>query len=419
MSSKSFISFILLIFSILIQSSLSKEEEEEPTCLAGTNFCKKCNEAKGLCAKCQNELLAPDENGGCTGAKVCSPGKHYCETCDPELQNICSSCMEGFFPDDNGACSYTPNCLISFKGHCLVCKENYILLGDEKSFRICKSLSNDDYFHCNKINKLNGFCEECEEGYYLNSGDKKCIKTKNCQESIYGNCVLCKSGYYLDIKDLSTCKQITSDNSEYFGHCIESDDGERCSKCEPDYYYDSEDNCVNSNFCEKAGKNFLCEQCINNYYLAEDGLSCTDEKHCRNGDKYSGYCTWCVDGYFLNEDNGRKCYSNQEEDDLKHCRYFFKGECLVCELGFEVGKDGKCAGSKYCAKSDDDGKCIECQEEFYITDDYKCTKIENCKTSTQYYACAECKDGYELNPFGFCVQKPNDNMYPFAKNKNY
>ena len=28
---------------------------------------------------------------------------------------------------------------------------------------------------------VSGFCDECQEGYYLNSGDFKCINKPNCK----------------------------------------------------------------------------------------------------------------------------------------------------------------------------------------------------------------------------------------------
>lgn len=397
--------FIIEITIFLIQSSLSQSSK----CLQGKNFCKKCNIVTDLCIKCQNDLLIPDKKGGCKGAKTCSPGRHYCEECDEEN---CDVCLKGFFPDKNGGCSYTQNCKLSYNGHCLQCEEDYILLGDVNSFKICKYLGSDDYVNCKKINQINGECEACEEGFYLNSGDKKCIETKNCQESIYGKCVLCKTGYYLDIKNKNTCKQITANNTKTFNHCIESENGKKCSKCEKDYYYDLANKCVNTNYCNKSDENFLCEECLEDYYLSEDKYSCTDEPKCRNGDRDSGFCTWCIDGYYIDE-NERKCFSNQEDDDLKHCRAF-KDECLVCETGFEVGKDGKCAGSKYCEKSNKSGRCKQCQEGFYLSEDYRCIRVEHCKKTNQYYSCEECSDGYQLNGFGFCIPKESD-IYNFNR----
>ena len=65
-----------------------------------------------------------------------------------------------------------------------------------KGLKICKSLNTEDFNNCEDINIENGKCQSCKEGYYLNSGDNKCIKTDNCTESSFGICKKCNSGYY-------------------------------------------------------------------------------------------------------------------------------------------------------------------------------------------------------------------------------
>ena len=90
-----------------------------------------------------------------------------------------------------------------YNGECLKCKDNFILIGND-NLKICKSLISDDFNNCQKINLENGLCNLCKEGYYLNSGDKKCIKTANCTESTYEICQKCNSGYYLD-KNKNKC----------------------------------------------------------------------------------------------------------------------------------------------------------------------------------------------------------------------
>ena len=33
----------------------------------------------------------------------------------------------------------------------------------------------EEFRNCEKINYNTGFCELCKEGFFLNSGDKKCL----------------------------------------------------------------------------------------------------------------------------------------------------------------------------------------------------------------------------------------------------
>ena len=49
--------------------------------------------------------------------------------------------------------------------------------------------------NCKKINNKNGLCEICENDYFLNKGDFKCIKTENCGYSLFRICVSCIEGY--------------------------------------------------------------------------------------------------------------------------------------------------------------------------------------------------------------------------------
>ena len=164
--------FICLIFLIILEIILSF-----PFCLEGENHCSKCNRITKMCVKCDKEIYSPDKNGGCENSKKCIIGNNYCNKCSDD-ETLCKVCEEGFFPDENGGCSYTNNCEISYKGECLKCKEDYILIGKEndlnRELKICKYKYLEDFKHCLKINTENGFCDECEESFYLNNGDKKC-----------------------------------------------------------------------------------------------------------------------------------------------------------------------------------------------------------------------------------------------------
>ena len=60
-------------------------------------------------------------------------GKNYCNDGDIEGE-LCSKCELGYFPDKNGGCSYTENCKISYKGQCIECENDHVLIG----LKICK-----------------------------------------------------------------------------------------------------------------------------------------------------------------------------------------------------------------------------------------------------------------------------------------
>ena len=82
-------------------------------------------------------------------------------------------------PDNNGGCSYIINCDISYRGLCLKCLDNFILIGPGEDYKFFKSIYSNDLRNCKTINEENGVCSECEEGYFLDRDDFKCSKTEN------------------------------------------------------------------------------------------------------------------------------------------------------------------------------------------------------------------------------------------------
>ena len=179
-----------------------------------------------------------------------------------------SKCEEGYYPDEYGGCSYTKNCILSQRGRCLKCKEDYVLIGIENNFnegiKICKSIFSDDLKNCESINLYNGYCNKCKEGFYVNQKDGKCSITQNCDESIFGVCIKCHKGYYLDKRD-EKCKE----QKDNFVNCKESIDSKNCDMCEEDFYFDEKGKCIFNNYCLKESEN-KCEKCISDYYLSEN-----------------------------------------------------------------------------------------------------------------------------------------------------
>ena len=173
---------IFLLFLKLISFSIS-------ICITDQNHCIKCNPMTNLCIKCEKNIYIPDKNGGCECSHKCTLGANNCLECNYN-GDLCLKCIEGYFPDENGGCSYTDNCEVAYKGKCLKCKENFVLIGEEKEeyekekeIKYCKSLYFGDLKNCEKVSLSSGLCEKCKEGYFMTSGENKCILTENCSES--------------------------------------------------------------------------------------------------------------------------------------------------------------------------------------------------------------------------------------------
>ena len=377
-----------------------------PSCKIGQNHCSKCNPVTKLCVKCEKDIYIPDAIGGCENSKKCIKGNNHCNECNEE-NNLCNICEKGYYPDENGGCSYSDNCEISYQGKCLKCKNNFILIGQDKYMhiergyiyygdmhieinegtQICKSLDSEDLKNCKKINGLLGTCEECNEGFYLNSGDKKCTIVENCYKSSFGKCKLCNNGFYLDLRENKCLKQ-----NEKFQNCKQAIKENECDFCQDDFYLDGNLKCINVNFCEngKVGGDG-CEKCSLGYYFTKTEDSCTIEKNCYSGNRHTGICEKCIDGYYLDYQNGQ-CKSNQEDNEYKYCKEADYNICINCIYNYELGLDYKCSSSKFCAESDN-GLCISCLDNYYLGLDNMCTDVEHCIYSSGYI-CNECEDDF-------------------------
>ena len=363
-----------------------------PSCKEGENNCSMCNPITKLCAKCEKEVYVIDENGGCTYSKKCRFGENFCIECNEE-ENFCKYCQEDYYPDQNGGCSNTDKCQISETGICLECIKDYILIGVEENLnneiRICKWLNSDDLKNCNNISIVNGTCNSCKEGFYLNEGDKKCIDIENCYKSSYGKCLNCTEGFYLD-KNENKCKNKT-DN---FINCKESLNGKICSKCDDNFFLEKDGKCIPVNYCSKSNKDGKCIKCIDNYYLTNFENACTSEKNCFSGDKEFGICDTCQGEYYLDLKD-RKCKSNIEDNNYKYCSEVDEnGICKKCVYDYFLGKDNKCCYSQFCLESENQ-ICKKCINNYHLGLDNLCIDIENCIYSDYLRAqCIECEDKY-------------------------
>ena len=383
-----FFYFILLFISIIFLINLK--------CIEGENKCLKCNPITKLCIKCEKEIYAPDENGGCQNSKQCRLGYNHCYECNNE-GNLCEICEEGYFPDENGGCTYTSNCEISNQGKCLKCKNDFILIGEDgylsNGIKICKSIYSEELQNCQIINMDNGICKQCNEGYYLAKNDKKCNKIQNCFSSKNGECTKCIDWYYLD-KNEEKCKE----QHDIFFYCKISFDGKKCDICNDDHYFDKYNICVETNYCLRGDEGY-CKKCIEGYYLTKERNYCTSTKNCFYGNSDFGICYLCDDNYYFDYGD-LQCKSNQENNKFKFCEIVdINGNCIECIVDYFLGEDKKCSLSKNCAEIEN-GICKKCSNGYHLGLDNLCNNIDHCLYSNpdlSLNACYECEDNYYYN----------------------
>ena len=371
--------------SIILTLLITLEFISSQLCHEGENNCKKCHPLRNVCSECLFNVYEPDEIGGCTPLKKCSIGENYCSTCNSN-QNLCLVCEIGYYPDENGGCSFSDNCEISYKGECLKCNNDFSLISSTK---ICKYNYSEDFLNCKIINTNNGFCDICEDNYFLTQEDKKCISTNNCLKSTFGICQQCINNYYLDKTD-DLCKE----EKNQFINCKLTIDGQNCNEYKDGFYPTEDGNYISVNFCKKSNDS-LCIECISNYYLTKYENVCTKEKNCINGDKKFGICTECSVNFYLDLKDGF-CKSNQEENNFRNCKIVYENNCLSCNPLSFLSEDKKCTLTLDCLTSEN-GYCTSCKENTFLNLNHFCTKIEHCIYSYNFDDCSECEQNFYYN----------------------
>ena len=374
------------------------------SCFPGKNFCFQCDLSTNLCKKCESNLFKPDLKGGCQGIKKCIKNINHCLECSSK-DYTCDKCQEGYYPDNNGGCSKIKFCEVSENGECKLCIENYTLIYQNQTYLECISNDIEQLINCEEYD-IYGHCLKCKKNFYINSGDKKCSRTKHCLNSTNGICDICENDFYLDKSNKTKYLCHPNNKNDIFWKCNLSNNGINCDECLFPYYLTQNKICVQSIFCEKGiyatGK---CLKCNDNLYLTEDKYSCTKSDFCLSGYNNNTKCQKCKDGYYLDLKNGN-CYSNQENNDKKYCLTVLD-KCESCIDNYYLSEDKKCTNTKNCSFSNF-GICTKCINNFHLGIDNKCTNIKNCIKSNSNDFCEECDKGYFVYNDINCISDDNN-----------
>ena len=401
----------------------------EKKCLLKENeliYCKKSLDGK-KCEEC-DEGYYFDENGICIESQFCSESINF----------ECTKCIPGYFLSIFKLCTNTDHCYLVDKNNlCTSCVlEYYLNKNDNKCY---SNLEESPYKYCKVVN--NEECLRCEVGFYFTK-NSRCAISKNCEKSEYGTCLQCLENYTLGLDNICTNIEHCI-YSDYDYACIECEDGyyydklndkcmemndiflnckyscplgDKCCECKKDYYLNSTDSLCYDNTkegpfykCAYVNEEQNCEYCIEDYYLTTFDKKCNKVEGCRiaeNADK----CIECDGNYCLDLKN-QKCIYNDYIFDINDTICFYcvrtneEGtKCEKCKDGYEASEEGYCVDIDYCEERKD-GKCLKCKD-IIIDGYYFCsneifgcilTYKENClrcDNIDSIHECTECKEGY-------------------------
>ena len=310
--------------------------------------CKECGKGNqsDTCAVCEDNYFPLLYNLFCFACDDPLYGQEGCKgqcTYNLDLNNSlyvhCQNCKEGYY-NKNGVC-YKCDLNIAGCSECSYSSEKDELkclkCSTEEGYRFNQSSNcvkcNDLLYNCKKCHFVGNEgleeCDECLDGFYLNS-NKKCF---DC--------------YYLEVDGAYcyTCKEDQSDVKPENCYCDSGYvlNGFSCMKC-PNY-------CDKCEINKTTGKT-ECLRCNANYFL--------------NNEKQ---CNWC--------DLTNCNYCDLDENDKKIC--------LDCNLKKYIPEEKQCLSLSYCSDYvyDDTNKstvCIECSSDSYILD----PATHQCKSKNSF-----------------------------------
>ncbi|CAD8212913.1 unnamed protein product [Paramecium octaurelia] len=333
--------------------------------------------------------------------------------CQVELSGNCLKCEQGMCLECkqhslfiNGLCKeiQTPSELEIFNAEFDQDQHESLEQNEQQQQQLCD-------LNCNKC--LNGFCEQCKNGFILNSIIQLCQASDFIQyvkiydentilDSVFNvnehRCELLNNQIFVDDKFYvydESCQRLRV-NQQQSEEQIEQDS-------KTDNYEPCDQNCL---FCNLG----ICSLCLKgsyifNYECLQNGVVEYSQKEQVCGDKIVQIGEVCDDGNEFQYDGCFQCQFSCDENCSK-CEY---GICLICQIGFILD-------STICKPFCGDGLAIPYKEECDDFNDsqgdgcdqckFEC--VHNCLKCNQVH-CYKCEKGY-TNENDICVAKCGDSI---------
>lgn len=191
---------------------------------------------------------------------------------------------------------------------CFECDSGFVLSSDKKA---CNS--GNASLNCDKF-KDQTTCETCKTGSYLSGS--VCIAIQNCAQTSGSSCTVCQSGYYLEN---NICTSVA--NTELIPNCSNYGTDKKCLACADGYTLNGfRTACLT----KEQVKNQVDPNCLRSF--VNEG----------------GFCSACVEGYYLKNGVCTKCI---QDDKCLICNPIQPSECLLCRPSYHMASNtsGVCA----------------------------------------------------------------------------
>jgi len=359
--------------------------------------CKQCFENE-KCIKCRNDFefvgmkneekiicMQKDElkTGYYMNGSIFYKCMNFCEKCVND--SYCDKCLDNYDYINNSCVRIIQNCQsYNSNGECQKCSENFAFKEERKDECINKEEFNEFYYTIDNGNS-----------YYLCSGEGK-NHIQNCSKCSYNSnneikleCNECQNDFFILDNETNKCisKEIINEKEYYYInqthmkkcsnniiHCNECESGEKCSKCEKDFYFINNE----TNKCYNINEILP----INEYYLDENNMSyysCNDTKfnsivNCKECNKKDN-CHLCRDKFTFINGNKSKCYEISE-----------LGENFIIDPNDESNYI-KCSNFINNCSSCNNSICLNCEEGYiFINDDFNNCLLKSSLDLSNYYS---------------------------------
>ena len=284
------------------------------------------------------------------------------------------------------------------------------------------------FFGCNSLSSLNLSSFNIDKigeqrGMFVNTQSLKNLELGNCTDANkifnpsenYNNLIIKGNESIIDQEIIHGISFIN--DSGLFGFHVTCDIGEK-EKCKK---------------CDKASSD--CEICNEGYFLPLGGETKRICKKCDEGciecyaeeNSNNSTCISCGEGYYLDENNTKKCkkieidnclevFNEENNFKCKNCSegyFLYEGQCAkLCE----IGKEEKCSSCNTSFEFMD--KCNSCNKGYILNNKnnnkicQSCSELINHCQECQFLSgdiqCLSCNEGYTLFN-NFCFRNCNDN----------